>query len=113
MEYELGYGGGSVREIGIRDAKARLSQVLREVQQGAEWMITDRGRPIARILPVGEGTLTLQQRLKRLEDRGVLEPMKEAAIWEWIPPVRLPGDAAQRVLRENRDGGLGRGPCGA
>ncbi|MDA8345715.1 MAG: type II toxin-antitoxin system prevent-host-death family antitoxin [Thermaerobacter sp.] len=94
-----------MREIGIREAKARLSQVLRDVQEGVEWMITDRGKPIARIIPVNNVARTLQQRLKRLEDRGVLEPPRETGQREWTPPLRPPGDAAQRMLQEDRDGG--------
>lgn len=40
------------RTIGIRELKTRTSQVLREVQAGgAEFVITLRGRPIARLEP--------------------------------------------------------------
>ena len=40
------------RTVGVRDAKARLSELLRDAQLGHEWTITERGKPIARIVPV-------------------------------------------------------------
>jgi prevent-host-death family protein len=39
-------------EIGIREAKAHLSQYLQRVQSGEEFVITDHGKPVARITPI-------------------------------------------------------------
>ncbi len=38
-----------MRTIGVRELKARLSQVLREVQQGESVLVTDRGRVVAEL----------------------------------------------------------------
>ena len=38
--------------IGIRELKARLSEYLARVQAGERLTVTDRGRPIATIVPV-------------------------------------------------------------
>lgn len=38
-------------EVGSFDAKAKLSELLREVQQGQRYTITLRGRPIADLVP--------------------------------------------------------------
>lgn len=38
-------------EIGSFDAKAKLSQLLREVQRGRRYTITLRGRPVADLVP--------------------------------------------------------------
>lgn len=38
-------------EIGAFDAKAKLSELLREVKQGNRYTITLRGRPIADLIP--------------------------------------------------------------
>lgn len=38
--------------VKIADLKDRLSEHLRAVEQGAEVLVTDRNRPIARIVPV-------------------------------------------------------------
>lgn len=41
-------------DVSVRELKARLSEYLRRVQRGEEVMITHHGRPIGRIVPVGE-----------------------------------------------------------
>jgi prevent-host-death family protein len=41
------------QSIGIRQLKAELSQCLRRVEAGEQIIVTDRGAPIARIVPAG------------------------------------------------------------
>jgi prevent-host-death family protein len=41
-----------MRSVKIAELKDRLSEHLRAVEQGAEVVVTDRNRPIARIIPV-------------------------------------------------------------
>jgi prevent-host-death family protein len=45
------------REIGSFDAKAKLSELLREVQLGQRFTITLRGRPVADLVPSGSAGL--------------------------------------------------------
>lgn len=40
-----------MRSAGIREARQNLSAILEEVRRGREVVITDRGRPVARIVP--------------------------------------------------------------
>lgn len=41
--------------VGVRELKARLSYYLAQVKQGEPVTITERGKPVAVILPSGEG----------------------------------------------------------
>jgi prevent-host-death family protein len=41
-----------MREIGVRDLKAQLSSVLRDVERGERVTVTSRGKPVAEIVPV-------------------------------------------------------------
>ena len=41
-----------IQSIGAFDAKARLSELLRQVQTGQVFEISVRGRPVARLTPV-------------------------------------------------------------
>lgn len=41
-----------MREVGVHEAKAHLSKLLREVEAGSEIIIRRRGTAIARIVPV-------------------------------------------------------------
>jgi len=40
-----------MREAGIREARQNLSALIEEVSKGQEITITDRGRPVARLVP--------------------------------------------------------------
>lgn len=45
-------------EVGVRELKQQLSRYLDQVEAGAEVVVTDRGRPKARLVPiVQEGLL--------------------------------------------------------
>ena len=92
----------TVKTTGIREAKARLSRLLRDVQRGHEWIITERGKPIARIVPMSEATLPLSERIRRLEDSGVIEPVR-GQMRELPPPLPLEGNLAQAWLQEDRN----------
>lgn len=40
-------------EVGVRELKNSLSRYLRRIREGETVVVTDRGEPIARIIPVG------------------------------------------------------------
>ena len=40
-----------MRYAGIREARQNLSVLIEEVKKGREIVITDRGRPVARLVP--------------------------------------------------------------
>jgi prevent-host-death family protein len=69
----------SVREVGIRELRDNLSRFLDDVQAGRELIVTDRGRPVARIVGTGEswvdelvaaGIVTLPERQLDLSSFG-------------------------------------------
>ena len=56
-------------EVGIRDLRNHLSKYLDQVQRGQEVVVTDRGRAVARVVPLSE-----QRRIDRLIADGVVTP---------------------------------------
>jgi prevent-host-death family protein len=44
-----------MEKVGVRELRINLSRYLRGVKQGKELLVTDRGRVIAKIMPVEEG----------------------------------------------------------
>jgi prevent-host-death family protein len=42
-----------MRTAGVREARQNLSALLDEVKKGREIVITERGRPVARLVPPG------------------------------------------------------------
>jgi prevent-host-death family protein len=86
--------------IGIREAKAQLSRLVSEAERGTEWIITDRGRPVAKLAPLGDLTAPVGQRLAKLEKWGWIEPRASRQI-PVPPPIRLQADA-QKALQKDR-----------
>jgi len=86
--------------VGIRELKARLSKYLREVKAGPTIYITDRGKPVGRLVPPDQ---SLQQRVEAMLNAGLAEwngkplpPMK--------PTARLKGgrSIADLIIEERR-----------
>lgn len=86
--------------IGIREAKAQLSRLVSEAERGTEWIITDRGRPVAKLAPLSDLTAPVEHRLAKLEKWGWIEPPASPAI-PVPPPIKIGADA-QRALQEDR-----------
>jgi prevent-host-death family protein len=59
---------GAETEVGVRELHDRLSEYLERVEQGAEVLVTRRGKPIARLSQV-EGPRPLED----LDRRGLVQ----------------------------------------
>lgn len=90
--------------VGVREAKVNLSRLLKQVREGIQVVITDRGEPVGRIVPVRSEELSLEDRLKDLEKRGILRA-KEGGNHVKVPrPVQMPKKVdLQGMLQEDRD----------
>ncbi len=89
--------------VGIRDAKIHLSKFLKIVKNGGEVVITDRGKPVGKIVPYESVKLPLTERIKHLETKGFLEPQLKKQTPKLHPPIPIPDEIAQTYLREDRD----------
>jgi len=90
--------------VGVRQLKAQLSEYLRRVKAGETVVITERGKPIGRLVPEEKGdALSIAEKMQRLVDAGLAE-------WNGQNPephepvALLRGDvAASDVVVEMRD----------
>lgn len=89
--------------VGIRDAKMNLSKLLKLVQDGNEVLLTDRGRPVGKIVPVPPRSLALAERLKGLEERGLIERGHKKRMKKVPPPLPLEKGLAQKMLQGDRN----------
>ncbi|MEW6727346.1 MAG: type II toxin-antitoxin system prevent-host-death family antitoxin [Bacillota bacterium] len=88
--------------VGIREAKMNLSRLLKDVHQGAQIILTDRGLPVAKLVPVTPEELTVETRLHNLEQNGWVTPAPKG--WRPLPPpLPVPNGLAQRYLEEDRN----------
>lgn len=83
------------------EAKAKFSEILRQVRQGRTVRVSYRGKPVAEIRPIGGADASLARRLERLEERGVLiRPPERAGPLE---VVRHRPGALDRFLADRED----------
>jgi prevent-host-death family protein len=90
--------------VGIREAKANLSKLLRLVEKGKEVVVTDRGRPVGKLVPIGKGGLPLAARIKEMEEAGILEPVTGKGPRRLPAPIPIEKGMARRLLDEDREG---------
>ena len=88
--------------VGIREAKINLSKLMKSVQKGREIIITDRGKPVGKIVPLSAVSLPLSDRVNELERQGWIEPRKKKRR-ELHPPILLPDELAQKYLKKDRE----------
>jgi prevent-host-death family protein len=87
--------------VGVREVKAHLSAFLGRVRRGEVITISDRGRPVARLVPIEE--LSLADRIRELEAAGWISPGASAGS-SALEPVHLEDyELAQALLREDRN----------
>ncbi len=88
--------------IGIREARINLSRLIRDVRDGMEIIITDRGIPVAKIVPADGQSLSLEERLKNFESCGLIEPGPQ--VKEPVgSPIELPREFTEQHIRKEGD----------
>ena len=93
----------------ISEAKNRLSALIDSVKGGETVVITDRGRPVARLnSAVDESQTDAEGRLARLERQGAIRrPSKDVPIRRILAPppsARRGADILQELLKERAEG---------
>lgn len=93
----------------ITEAKNQLSALLDRVRHGETIVITDRGRPVARLVSALTGAADDPEgRLARLERRGGLRrataPPPRTLIRRKLPKTKKPSGVLDALLEERREG---------
>jgi prevent-host-death family protein len=90
----------------ISELKARLSAYLDAVRDGDEVLVTDRGRPVARLVPVKGDEEADGQRELLLRSGRLRAPSASLAPDFWTRPRARDADGRSlSSLLEERDGG--------
>ena len=89
--------------VGIREAKIQLSKLLKNVQQGNEVVLTDRGKPVGKIIPIKTKELPLSARLKRMEEKGLVQELPANYYKKMPAPIPVADDLALKMLMEDRE----------
>lgn len=80
--------------VAVSKLKAKLSEYLARAKAGEEVLVTERGRPVARIVPIAEDRTGIDPRLLELERKGLAK----------IGTGRLPDDFWDRPRAKDPEG---------
>lgn len=89
-----------MKTLSISKVKATLSEQVRLVKRGQEVIITERGRPVARLVPVEPAAA--DEDLERLARAGLVRPGTglPKSFWELPRPRDRAGSVLAAVLDE-------------
>lgn len=81
--------GGSYIEIGLFDAKTRLSEIMRRVERGERFTITVRGKAVADVVPnESERKRRAQEAVDALLKMPKVEGVPDEMVRAWIEEGR-------------------------
>lgn len=87
-------------QVGVRQLRAELTAMLRKVKGGEEIVITEHGRPVARLAP-----LELSEMVRRLrENKAVITPAKRrgGGRLEMSDLIKASGSVSDFVAEQRR-----------
>jgi prevent-host-death family protein len=90
----------------VSNLKARLSEYLNQVKAGNEVLITDRGKPVARLVPISRAKAPGES-LARMEKQGLIKlgsGRLPKDFWA-MPRAEDPKGLVLKALLEERDEG--------
>jgi prevent-host-death family protein len=96
----------AAERVSIGRLKARLSEYIRRVRAGEQMVVTDRGRPVARLLGL-EGSPALEGRVAELVGAGLARGPTEhlpASFLDSPRPSDPDGRSLEAVLEERAEG---------
>jgi prevent-host-death family protein len=95
-----------VKSVPIAVLKAKLSEYLDAVKAGEEIIVTERGEPIARLLPIAQEE-SMEVRMIRLVAAGLVRPPVRPLSDEFwtMPMAHDPEGLVLKALLEDREEG--------
>ncbi len=92
-----------MQRVGSRELKNRLGRYLRAVRKGDTLLITDRGKPVAKLAPANRTARVdsvLLEKLQELEAKGLIrlgrKPLRK------FRPAKVRGKLASQIIIEDR-----------
>lgn len=98
MSYDLSYNG-PMNRIGVRELNQQTSRVIERVKRGEVLEITDRGQPVARLVPATPPPTS--ELLERLVREGQVVP--PSVVGPFTVPPGDPSIDATSALTELRE----------
>ena len=89
------------KRVGIRELKAQLSGCIRAVKEGHTLVITERGKAVGRVTPVGE---SLDEKMDSLVRMGIVSwNGKKQKVDRPVARIKAGRKSLAEIISENRD----------
>ena len=88
--------------VGLREANQAFSRIMKAVRRGEEVLVTERGKPFARIIPMRSSDAAVGM-VHRLEASGFLRAARKPTRMTVWHPRPLAGASMTVTIREERD----------
>jgi prevent-host-death family protein len=101
----------AMKTVAVLKLKGYLREYLNQVKAGNEVLITDRGKPVARLVPISR-TRAAEESLARMEKQGLIRlgsGKLPKNFWS-LPRPRDPKGLVRKALLDERSSGFGLGP---
>ena len=96
-------GYNSHMKVGTAELKNNLSRYMRRARAGKHTIITDRGRPVAKLVPIDDGELIdVHEKLAALAASGVIEYPTADRRFARVARVAVPHNAASAAVNDQR-----------
>ena len=82
-------------DVGIRELRAGLSRYVDQVKQGEEIVVTDHGKPVARLVPMNG-----ERKIDRLIREGVVIPARSRTGWRPERLIPVEGSVSEIVIEQ-------------
>jgi prevent-host-death family protein len=90
-----------MERVGVRELRQNLSKYLTEVKTGETFVVTERGREVARLSPSGPADSPLA---RLVAERGATMPQRDLLAMPAKAPRKTPGGlSSEEVLEEMRE----------
>ena len=96
-----------MKSTAVAQLKATLSEQLARVKAGEEVVVTERGTPIAKIIPMSGGKDAASTRLKELVRAGLLRRgagKLPKGFWDMPRPTDVKGRGLEALIQERDKG---------
>jgi prevent-host-death family protein len=88
--------------VGLREANQHFSSLMQRVRNGEEVILTERGKPFARIVPTRYDRQ--EDAILQMVKEGLLRPAEKPGIMpDWRPRQLRGRVSTTEILREERD----------
>jgi prevent-host-death family protein len=95
-----------MKTAAVSRLKASLSEYLAKVKAGEDVLVTDRGKPIAKIVPLKRDDLDMPPHLVELEHAGdvrIGSGKLPDAFWKFPRPLDKKGSALTALLKDRAE----------